>query len=169
MHPYFEPTIQGCIILNTLTMCLEHYNAPTMLNLILNGLEAFYISVFTIEAFLKISGLGWTQYWRSNWNKFDLFIVVVGVVSLFEVTGNASLFVLSLFRIGRVLRLINKAKTLKTLFLTLMYSIPSLWNIGLLLVIVLFVYALIGMHLFEGKDDKNQWEFGDDRACFRDF
>merc|ERR1719204_1847751 len=132
-------------------------------------MEAFYIAVFAIEAVLKVIGLGWTQYWKSNWNKFDLFIVTVGSVSLFELTDNASLNVLRLFRIGRVLRLINKARTLKTLFLTLMYSIPSLWNIGLLLVIVLFVYALIGMHLFEGKDDKNQWEFGDDRACFRDF
>jgi len=169
IHPFFEPTIQGCIILNTLTMCLEFYNAPSLLNLILSGLEAFYIAVFAIEAVLKIVGFGWRQYWRSNWNKFDLFIVVVGVVSLLELTGDASLNVLRLFRIGRVLRLINKAKTLKTLFLTLMYSIPSLWNIGLLLIIVLFVYAVIGMHLFEGKDDITQWEFGDDRACFKDF
>jgi len=38
-----------------------------------------------------------------------------------------------------------------------------------LLVIVLFVYAVIGMHLFEGKSDKSAWEFGDDRACFKDF
>merc|ERR1719203_2100594 len=30
----------------------------------------------------------------------------------------------------------------------ILYSIPSLWNIGLLLFVVLFVYAVIGMNLF---------------------
>ena len=47
-----------------------------------------------------------------------------------------------IFRIGRVLRLINKAETLRTMFLTLVYSIPSLWNIGCLLFVRFFVYAV---------------------------
>merc|ERR1719184_721139 len=105
---------------------------------VLDGLDTFYIVVFTVEAVVKIVGLGWRQYISSSWNKFDFFIVLVGLVSLADVSGDASFNVLRLFRIGRVLRLINKAKTLRTHFLTLMYSIPSLWNIGLLIIVVFF-------------------------------
>ena len=52
------------------------------------------------------------------------------------------------FRIGRVLRLIQKAETLRVLFLTFVYSLPSLWNIGLLLFVIFFIYAVIGMNIF---------------------
>merc|ERR1719317_1340190 len=169
MHPYFDPLIMGCIVLNTLTMCVEYYGASMFYQNVLDGLDTFYIVVFTVEAIVKVIGLGWRQYIGSSWNKFDFFIVIVGIISLFELSGDASLNVLRLFRIGRVLRLINKAKTLRTHFLTLMYSIPSLWNIGLLIFVVFFVYAVIGMHLFGTEDDDSGWEFGDSEANFQDF
>jgi len=169
MHPFFEPLILGCIILNTLTMTLEHYGAPEEFMKILEGLDTFYIVVFGIEAVLKITAYGWKQYIKSAWNKFDFFIVIVGFVSLLDISNGASINVLRLFRIGRVLRLINKAKTLRTLFLTLMLSIPSLWNIGLLLIVVFFVYSVIGMHLFGTSDDTDNWEQMDDKANFQNF
>jgi len=169
MHPFFDPMIMGCIVLNTLTMCLEYYGAPDDYNKVLDGLDTFYIVVFTVEALIKITGLGWFQYIRNSWNKFDFFIVLIGIVSLFELSGDASFNVLRLFRIGRVLRLINKAKTLRTHFLTLMYSIPSLWNIGLLILVIFFVYAIVGMHLFGDEDQEEGWEFGDDEANFQNF
>merc|ERR1712048_1318747 len=66
--------------------------------------------------------------------------------------GDIGLNVLRLLRVFRVIRLINKAKTLKTLFLTLFFAIPSIWNIGLLIVIIFFIYAVIGMHMFGNAD-----------------
>jgi hypothetical protein len=169
MHPLFEPLIIGCILLNTLTMCMEYYGAPKVYNNVLGGLDTFFVAMFTVEAILKIIGLGWFQYIRNGWNKFDFFIVVIGIISLFEFAGNASFNVLRLCRIGRVLRLINKAKTLRTLFLTLMYSLPSLWNIGLLLLVVHFVYAVVGMHLFKLKGDTSDWDIESYQASFQDF
>jgi len=168
MHPLFEPLIISCILLNTVTMCMEHYGASDIYNKVLGGLDTFFIAMFTIEALLKIIGLGWWQYIRNGWNKFDFFIVVIGIISLFEFAGNASFNVLRLCRIGRVLRLINKAKTLRTLFLTLMYSLPSLWNIGLLLLVVHFVYAVVGMHLFKLENDSD-WDMESYQASFQDF
>jgi len=168
MHPLFEPLIIACILLNTLTMCMEYYGAPIVYNNVLGGLDTFFLAMFTVEAILKIIGLGWFQYIRNGWNKFDFFIVIIGIISLFEFAGNASLTVLRLCRIGRVLRLINKAKTLRTLFLTLMYSLPSLWNIGLLLLVVHFVYAVVGMHLFRLNDDSD-WDIESYQASFQDF
>merc|ERR1719317_1094958 len=148
---------------------MEYYGSPDIYNNILGGLDTFYVSMFTFEAILKIIGLGWRQYIRSGWNKFDFFIVIIGLFSLFQFAGNASFNVLRLCRIGRVLRLINKAKTLRTLFLTLVYSLPSLWNIGLLLLVVHFVYAVIGMHLFKLEEDTSRWDIESYQASFQDF
>ncbi|ETO34239.1 voltage-gated cation channel, partial [Reticulomyxa filosa] len=86
-------------------------------------------------------------YIRDNWNKFDFTISVVGVIGL--ASGSSfRLSVFRLFRIGRLLRLVHQAQTLKILFYTLIESAPSLWNVGLLLVVIFFIYAIIGMNLF---------------------
>merc|ERR1719499_2818334 len=53
MHPFFDPLILGCIILNTVTMMCEYYNAPEDVAKVLDGLDTFYIVVFGIEAALK--------------------------------------------------------------------------------------------------------------------
>ncbi len=52
--------------------------------------------------------------------------------------------VVRVFRIARVFRLVKGAKGLNTLFQTLLLSIPSLWNIGSLLCVVFFIYAVLG-------------------------
>ena len=90
---------------------------------------------------LKLLAFGVKDYFYDSWNKFDFFIVIVGYVGLFPVL-DVGLTVIRLFRVGRILRLINKTKTLRTLFLTLVYSIPSLWNIGVLIFVIFFVTIL---------------------------
>ena len=59
-----------------------------------------------------------------------------------------TLRVVRLFRIGRVLRLIKAAKGIRKLLFAFLISIPALFNIGCLLGLMLFIYALIGMSLF---------------------
>ena len=59
-----------------------------------------------------------------------------------------TLRVVRLFRIGRVLRLIKAAKGIRKLLFAFLISIPALFNIGCLLALMLFIYALIGMSLF---------------------
>ena len=48
------------------------------------------------------------------------------------------------------------------MFLTLVYSIPSLWNIGCLLFVIFFVYAVIGMNVF-GAIEMNVYDDGIDK------
>ena len=56
--------------------------------------------------------------------------------------------VIRVFRIGRVLRLIKAAKGLRKLLFALVISLPALFNIGMLLCLFLFIYAIFGMSLF---------------------
>lgn len=80
--------------------------------------------------------------------------------------------VIRLARIGRVLRLIKSAKGIRTLLFALMMSLPALFNIGLLLFLVMFIYAIFGMSNFAyvkkeaGIDDLFNFEtFGNSMIC----
>ena len=56
--------------------------------------------------------------------------------------------VLPNFRIARLLRLVEFAKGIRQLLWALMISLPALFNIGTLLFMVMFIYAIIGMSAF---------------------
>lgn len=56
--------------------------------------------------------------------------------------------IVRLARIGRILRLVRAARGIRTLLFALMMSLPSLFNIGLLLFLVMFIYAIFGMNCF---------------------
>ncbi|MEQ2187750.1 hypothetical protein GOODEAATRI_007760, partial [Goodea atripinnis] len=80
--------------------------------------------------------------------------------------------VIRLARIGRLLRLIRAAKGIRTLLFALMMSMPALFNIGLLLFLVMFIYAIFGMANFayvkkqDGVDDMFNFEtFGNSIIC----
>lgn len=80
--------------------------------------------------------------------------------------------VIRLARIGRVLRLIKSAKGIRTLLFALMMSLPALFNIGLLLFLVMFIFAIFGMSNFAyvkkeaGIDDLFNFEtFGNSMIC----
>ena len=56
--------------------------------------------------------------------------------------------VVRVFRVGRILRLVKSAKGIRTLLFSLAVSLPALFNIGLLLFLIMFIYAIFGMSFF---------------------
>lgn len=82
-------------------------------------------------------------------NIFDFIIVMVSyAIELFHFHSDISW--LRVFRVLRLLRLIQRAKGLKVLVQTLLYALPSLTNVVLLLTLIFFIYAILGMGLFGG-------------------
>ncbi len=53
-----------------------------------------------------------------------------------------------IFRLGRLLRLIHRAKNLRTILDTFLLTLPSLGNIGLLLGLVIFIYMVLGIEMY---------------------
>lgn len=74
--------------------------------------------------------------------------------------------VIRVFRVGRVLRLVKSAKGIRTLLFSLAVSLPALFNIGLLLFLIMFIYSVFGMQFFmhirhnNGIDDMFNFEIG---------
>ncbi|XP_026073218.1 sodium channel protein type 1 subunit alpha-like [Carassius auratus] len=171
----FDIFIMVLIWLNMVTMMVEtDGNSPD----ILYWINVAFIVLFTSECMLKMIAL--RQYFFTvGWNVFDFIVVILSIVGMFlaeiikKYFVSPTLFrVIRLARIGRVLRLIRGAKGIRTLLFALMMSLPALFNIGLLLFLVMFIYAIFGMSNFAyvkksaGIDDMFNFEtFGNSMLC----
>ena len=84
---------------------------------------------------------------------FD-FVIVIGtyIGVIVNLTTNVSVgpqtTIIRSFRIGRIFRLVKKAKSLRLIFNTFVITIPSLANIGGLLTLLLYLYSILGVFLF---------------------
>ena len=102
--------------------------------------------LFTIEAVLKLIGLG-CQYWLSRWNDFDFTLVLLSWIGmLFDLGSLASLF--RIFRVARMVRLIRNSPGLLNLFKTLIFSFPAIINVGTICILLMFILSCIAMNLF---------------------
>lgn len=168
----FEMLIIGVIVLNMGAICLNHYDQSAAWDEADFCLNVGFALAFLVEMILKLVGLGAPQYFRDPWNRFDAFIVLTSVVDgistadIYDVPL-ADRYNLSLFRIlrlARVVKLVNVNPGLKTLLKSLIVSLPSLMNVGSLLVLLIFVYACIGMNLYHdvahGEFITNHCNFG---------
>ncbi len=108
------------------------------------------LGVFIAEALLKMIAVAprVDNYFRDGWNVFDFLVIVF---SLIPATGELAM-VARLARLLRVLRLISAIKELRLIVSALVRSIPSVGNIMLLMSIIIYIYAIIGYHLFHEHD-----------------
>ncbi|XP_067630184.1 sodium channel protein 60E isoform X2 [Eurosta solidaginis] len=150
----FEIAIFVLIFLNMLTMGIEHYNQPHSVFFILEVSNAFFTTVFGLEAIVKIIGLRY-HYFTVPWNVFDFLLVLASIFGILmedimiDLPISPTLLrVVRVFRIGRILRLIKAAKGIRKLLFALVVSLPALFNIGALLGLITFIYAILGMSLF---------------------
>uniref|UniRef100_A0A3B3UAW7 Sodium channel protein n=1 Tax=Poecilia latipinna TaxID=48699 RepID=A0A3B3UAW7_9TELE len=174
----FDIVIMILICLNMVTMMVETDDQTKEMDKILYWINLVFIVLFTGECALKMISLR-HFYFTVGWNIFDFVVVILSIVGMFlsEVIEkyfvSPTLFrVIRLARIGRILRLIKGAKGIRTLLFALMMSLPALFNIGLLLFLVMFIYAIFAMCNFayvkreSGIDDMFNFEtFGNSMIC----
>uniref|UniRef100_A0A8D0U4Q1 Sodium channel protein n=1 Tax=Sus scrofa TaxID=9823 RepID=A0A8D0U4Q1_PIG len=174
----FDISIMILICLNMVTMMVETDDQSDYVTNILSRINLVFIVLFTGECVLKLISLR-HYYFTIGWNIFDFVVVILSIVGMFlaelieKYFVSPTLFrVIRLARIGRILRLIKGAKGIRTLLFALMMSLPALFNIGLLLFLVMFIYAIFGMSNFAyvkrevGIDDMFNFEtFGNSMIC----
>ncbi|XP_047672352.1 sodium channel protein type 4 subunit alpha B isoform X3 [Tachysurus fulvidraco] len=175
---FFDILIMGLICLNMVTMMVETDDQSAEVEEILYMINFVFIVVFTGECVLKLIALR-QYFFHVGWNIFDFIVVILSIVGLVladiieKYFVSPTLFrVIRLARIGRVLRLIRGAKGIRTLLFALMMSLPALFNIGLLLFLIMFIFSIFGMSNFAyvkkdaGIDDMFNFEtFGNSIIC----
>ncbi|CAH0550607.1 unnamed protein product [Brassicogethes aeneus] len=152
--PLFELAITVCIVLNTMFLAMEHHGMSESILRALDIGNKVFTSIFTFECCLKIMALS-KDFFHCGWNIFDLIIVSASLLDLiFELVDGLSVL--------RGLRLV--------LLSIIISTIGALGNLTFVLVIVIYIFAVIGMQLF-AKDYTDQKFFPDPvpRWNFTDF
>uniref|UniRef100_A0A8B9REZ8 Sodium channel protein n=1 Tax=Astyanax mexicanus TaxID=7994 RepID=A0A8B9REZ8_ASTMX len=175
---FFDIFIMVLICLNMVTMMVETDDQSPEKVEVLYQINLVFIVIFTSECVLKMFALR-HYFFTIGWNVFDFIVVILSVAGLMlsdiieKYFVSPTLFrVIRLARIGRVLRLIKGAKGIRTLLFALMMSLPALFNIGLLLFLIMFIFSIFGMSNFAyvkkqaGIDDIFNFEtFGNSIIC----
>ncbi|HMP83434.1 MAG TPA: ion transporter [Verrucomicrobiota bacterium] len=126
---------------------------------LLHLLDKIILAIFSVEIVVKMAAQGsqpW-RYFRDGWNVFDFIIVAVCFLPM----DGQYAAVLRLVRILRVLRLISGVPRLQLLVGALLKSIPSMGYVGLLLLILFYIYGVIGRFLFGAVDPVHFGSLGD--------
>ena len=169
---YFEGAISLTILVNIVSMTLTYYGESEQHAATLAAFNLCFSAIFAVEAALKIvayfprqvrvrmtltpsrsSSPTPRQYLEDRWNRFDALLVLGSAADVAMQLAQADvaaagtpqlLRVVRVVRIARILRIVKSAARLRKLFYTLYLSLPSLANVGSLLFLLLFVYAVLG-------------------------
>ncbi len=148
----FQTVILGVIILNSVLLGLQ--TVPALNDVCGDAFsiaDSVCLGIFIVEMILKliVYRLG---YFKDGWNWFDFLIILTSLVS--------DLAVLSAFRVFRVFRvfrslkalrsmkMVSTLKHLRVIILAIGRSVPSIAWTGLLLLLIYYIFAIIGVSMF---------------------
>uniref|UniRef100_A0A8C4I3F3 Voltage-dependent N-type calcium channel subunit alpha n=1 Tax=Dicentrarchus labrax TaxID=13489 RepID=A0A8C4I3F3_DICLA len=153
VSPPFEYAIMTLIALNTVVLMMKFYGAPDLYEAMLKYLNIVFTALFTLECILKIIAFGPLNYLKAAWNVFD-FVTVLGSITDILVTEikvrdkMINLSFLRLFRAARLIKLLRQGYTIRILLWTFVQSFKALPYVCLLIAMLFFIYAIIGMQVF---------------------
>jgi len=162
--PRFEIATTFVILLNVASLMTRTYNQPCIVNMSIFWCNVAFTFIFTMEAIIKLLGLGPRWYFLDYWNVFDLAVVILSITTIILDTQIGEhycspdkveadrifpgLQMLRVFRIARVFRLIRRLKGLRQMVETLIISLPSLGNIAALIILFMIIFGILGRTLF---------------------
>uniref|UniRef100_A0A6Q2XN12 Voltage-dependent N-type calcium channel subunit alpha n=1 Tax=Esox lucius TaxID=8010 RepID=A0A6Q2XN12_ESOLU len=151
VSPPFEYSIMIMIALNTVVLMMKFHGAPDFYEAMLKHFNIVFTALFSLECILKIIAFGPLNYLKDAWNVFD-FVTVLGSITDILVTEiNDRLLNLSflrLFRAARLIKLLRQGYTIRILLWTFVQSFKALPYVCLLIAMLFFIYAIIGMQVF---------------------
>ncbi|XP_026102737.1 voltage-dependent N-type calcium channel subunit alpha-1B-like isoform X3 [Carassius auratus] len=166
VSPPFEYSIMIMIALNTVVLMMKFHGAPESYEAMLKYLNIVFTALFSMECILKIIAFGPLNYLKDAWNVFD-FVTVLGSITDILVTEInttdrlLNLSFLRLFRAARLVKLLRQGYTIRILLWTFVQSFKALPYVCLLIAMLFFIYAIIGMQVF------GNIELSDDTAINR--
>uniref|UniRef100_A0A8C4UYC1 Voltage-dependent L-type calcium channel subunit alpha n=1 Tax=Falco tinnunculus TaxID=100819 RepID=A0A8C4UYC1_FALTI len=172
----FEYIMFVLIMLNTLCLAMQHYGQSKLFNDAMDIMNMVFTGVFTVEMVLKVIAFKPKGYFSDAWNTFDSLIVIGSIVDVVlseadvtmhtqcagssteEDSARISITFFRLFRVMRLVKLLSRGEGIRTLLWTFIKSFQALPYVALLIAMLFFIYAVIGMQVF-GKvamRDNNQ-------------
>ncbi|XP_041974492.1 voltage-dependent calcium channel type A subunit alpha-1 isoform X3 [Aricia agestis] len=161
----FEYSIMTLIVLNTLLLMMKYYNQSDLYSDILKYSNMGFTGMFSVETVLKIIAYGVKNFFKDPWNTFDFITVIGSIIDALimefgsDLTENCAdiscqqentfnVGFLRLFRAARLIKLLRQGYTIRILLWTFVQSFKALPYVCLLIAMLFFIYAIIGMQVF---------------------
>ncbi|XP_008108003.1 voltage-dependent L-type calcium channel subunit alpha-1S isoform X2 [Anolis carolinensis] len=174
---YFEYLMFFLITLNTVCLGMQHYNQSETMDHLSDVFNVVFTLLFTVEMILKLIAFKAKGYFGDPWNVFDFLIVIGSIIDVIlsqidtqplmiqeainageatsqasaidpDETGRISITFFRLFRVLRLVKLLNRSEGIRNLLWTFIKSFQALPHVALLIVMLFFIYAVIGMQMF---------------------
>ncbi|KAL6459509.1 hypothetical protein MHYP_G00312680 [Metynnis hypsauchen] len=173
---YFEYLMFTLILLNTICLAMQHHGQSASFNIAMNILNMLFTGLFTVEMILKLIAFKPRGYFSDPWNVFDFLIVIGSIIDVIlseinpadpsastpssvvrpmqrenqnpEDNARISITFFRLFRVMRLVKLLSRGEGIRTLLWTFIKSFQALPYVALLIVMLFFIYAVIGMQVF---------------------
>jgi voltage-gated sodium channel len=155
----FQLLITAAILLNAVTLGLETVQSVDARHgPRLEAINTAFLGVFTVEIAIRILAHGRRpqDYFRSGWNLFDFLIIAAAFMPFLR--SNATL--LRVVRLLRVFRLLSVLPELRVLTLALVRSIAPIFGMGLMILLLLYVYGMFGWLLYEESNPEYFQDIG---------
>ncbi|XP_048524093.1 voltage-dependent calcium channel type A subunit alpha-1 isoform X3 [Dendroctonus ponderosae] len=172
----FEYFIMTLIVLNTLLLMMKYHQSPSLLSEALALMNIVFTFFFLCETILKLIAFGLKNFFKDPWNTFDFVTVIGSIVDAMVVEFGEraermtkdrtkeldvpaligkwlkdnfiNVGFLRLFRAARLIKLLRQGYTIRILLWTFVQSFKALPYVCLLIAMLFFIYAIIGMQVF---------------------
>ena len=151
-HKAFQGFILFVIVFNSVVMGIETISGlPDKVQLVLGLINNICLWIFIIEMLFKFLAYG-MDYFKDPWNWFDMIIIATSLVSALPFMAALRAFrvlrVLRSLKALRSMRLVSSIHHLQIILVAIVRSVPSILWTGLLMILIYYIFALIGVNLF---------------------
>ncbi|EFN73328.1 Voltage-dependent L-type calcium channel subunit alpha-1C [Camponotus floridanus] len=167
----FEYFIMILIVLNTILLMMKYHRQTESYKNTLKYMNMCFTGMFTVECILKIAAFGVKNFFKDSWNTFDFITVIGSIVDALVIEFGENFInvgFLRLFRAARLIKLLRQGYTIRILLWTFVQSFKALPYVCLLIAMLFFIYAIIGMQVF-GNISNDPETAIDDHNNFQSF
>lgn len=155
-HRAFVITYDLIILVNAVFIGLDEENQ------VIANTEWAFLSLYLLEILLKLYVFEPRGFFSKHnfWNWFDTIIVVSALIatvvnSAVESAGGYSsrqiLDIVFILRVLRLIRVVDSIQRFRAIINTLIRIGPAILTFGQLIIVIYYIFAMVGMELFKGK------------------
>lgn len=151
----FQNAVLGLILLNAIVIGMETSRSlMAEWSGFFHALNVVFQILFVAEIVIRLAAYTpkYRDFFKSGWNNFDFAVVALSLVPAIGPLTTVA----RIARLLRVTRLITFSPELRLIIATMLRSIPSIGHIAFLMGLLIYVYAVLGVHLF-GDIDPSKW------------
>ncbi|OCT79820.1 hypothetical protein XELAEV_18026631mg [Xenopus laevis] len=155
-HKGFVYAYDGIILVNAIFIALDENNP------LISNAEWVFLAFYLVEILLKLYTYDPRSFFAKNqfWNWFDTLIIVAALIatiintwlkSVGQYSSQQVLDLVFILRVLRLIRIIDSIQRFRVIMNTLINILPTMLTFSGLLIAIYYVFAIVGMEIFNGK------------------